>query len=87
MPVLAQCVHHRGRIRIQIQQPPASCDRRGEVPEVVERQQALHMVGMRRQRHHPGTRGQPQRPAVGAVAHFLDTGDRTGRQMAEQPLI
>jgi hypothetical protein len=44
--VSAQGVHHRFGIGVEIEQSTAPCDRRTEIPKVVQHDPALHMVGL-----------------------------------------
>ena len=83
----AQCVDDGLGIRVEVEQSSAPRDRRGQVAEVVQHELALHMIGLRCEAYDSVAVGQPQRPSVRAVAHFLDTGHRTRREMAEQSLV
>ena len=83
----AQRVDDRLGVGVEVQQPPAPGDRRGQIAEVVQHELALHVIGLRCETDDSVAVGQPQRSSVRAVAHFLDAGHRAGGQMAEQALV
>ena len=82
----AQHVDRRLGVRIQIEEAPASCDRGGEIAEVVQHQVAQDVVGMRCEAGDSVTRRQPHRAAIRSVANLLDARHRRRREVTEQPL-
>lgn len=83
----AERVDDRLRIRVQVEQTPASCYRRGEIPKVVQPDLALHMVGLWCETDDSVAIRQSQRPPVAARTHLLDARNRARRQVAEQALV
>ena len=74
-------------VRVEVEQAPASGNRRGEIAEVVQHDLALHMIRLWCKTDDSVPIGQSQCPSEPAVTHFLDAGHGAGRQVAEQPLV
>lgn len=81
--IAAQGFVHRFGVRIEVQQPPAAGDRRCQVAEIVEDEDAAHMVGGRVQGHDGVAERKAQAASVCAAADLLATGNDAGREVAE----
>jgi hypothetical protein len=85
--VSGECLDHRLRVGIEVEQPPAAGDRRREVAEIVEDKQAADVIDSRGQGEHRAAEGKPQAASERTVADLLATGHDAGGQVTEYALI
>ncbi len=78
--VAAERVDHGLRIGVEVEQPPAALDGRGEVAQIVESQRGPHVPGGRGQHHGASAVRQAQAAPVRAVQPLLHAGHGAGSQ-------